>query len=192
MPLLVYLFSKCGKGSYENVKMTIRVEKVGPKAAQTLQQLWTDTFHAAYENVHADEDLRRYCEANYTSEVAKSVLLDPTIDCAIAYTAEKPAGFYVLKHHDCPIGDLSGGSSELKQIYVLPDHYGAGVGKALYDDALRRIPMQNRRWIWLIVSDKNERAQAFYRKQEFKHLGAGPVLEVGSDKLPSSILAKAI
>jgi hypothetical protein len=47
-------------------------------------------------------------------------------------------------------------------------------------------------WIWQSVSDRNRRAQSFYRKLAFEPLGAGPVLDVGSDRLTSTIMARAI
>lgn len=172
--------------------MAVRVDKVGPDAAEDLRRLGVETFRAAYEDVHHHENIQLYCEATYNLEAVKSVLLDPETECAIAYTAEQPVGFYVVRHHSCPIGDLDGGASELKQIYVLPSHYGSGVGKVLYDDAISRIRDHEHKWVWLIVSDINERAVAFYRKQKFSHIGIGPVLEIGTDKLSTSILVQTI
>ena len=85
-----------------------------------------------------------------------------------------------------------GGATELKQLYVLSEYYGTGIGKALYGDAVKKTQQANHRWIWLVVSDENMRAQAFYRKQAFKRVAAGPVLNVGSESLTSSILAKEV
>jgi hypothetical protein len=42
--------------------------------------------------------------------------------------------------------------------------------------------------LWLCVSDINHRAKAFYDRLEFKSVGEGPILKIGSDHLPSSIL----
>ncbi|MEZ5893733.1 MAG: GNAT family N-acetyltransferase [Parvularculaceae bacterium] len=163
--------------------------RAGAADASELQRLWVMTFRDAYADVHTPENLNRYCEENYTLTKAQAVLSDPATECVIARQGGEPAGLMVLTHHECPARALDGGSSELKQVYVRAAHYGAGLGKALYDDALARIRASGRQWIWLIVSDLNTRAQAFYRKNALEPVGAGPVLHVGSDRLPSTVMA---
>ena len=94
----------------------------------------------------------------------------------------------MLKHQACPI-TIGSESSELKQIYVLRAAYGGGLGRILYEHALATIRSAGHLYAWLCVSDINYRALAFYDKQGFAKVGTGPVLEVGQEKLPSSIFA---
>ena len=98
---------------------------------------------------------------------------------------------HLVKHNECPV-PLNGGASELKQIYVLASEYGSGVGKLLFNDALQCMQDAGATWIWLSVSDLNQRAQSFYRKLAFKPLGIGPVFEVGSDRLTSTIMGRKV
>lgn len=58
-----------------------------------------------------------------------------------------------------------------------------------YEHALTTIRLANSHWVWLCVSSINYRAQAFYEKLGFANVGTGPILEIGRDKLTSSILA---
>lgn len=160
--------------------------------AMILQQLWIRTFRQAYADVHSEKNIHLYCTDNYSIGQARAALADKTMDCVIAKRDDEPAGLLVLKHHECPVRDLNGGASELKQIYVLSDHYGSGLGKSLFEHALEIIRSSNRKWVWLVVSDKNTRARRFYEKQNFKPLGAGPILKVGTDNLPSTILAAKV
>lgn len=168
------------------------IEKAGAEDASTLQDLWVRTFRQAYANLHSEENIRLYCADNYSIGQTRAALADPATDCVIARQGGAPAGLYVVKHHDCPARKLDGGASELKQIYVLAEYYGAGLGKALFESALDAIRAKGRQWVWLVVSDKNTRAQRFYEKQSFTRVGAGPVLEVGTDRLPSTILAAPV
>jgi len=159
--------------------------------ASTLSQLWKDTFAQAYVDVHTAENIQAYCEDNFSIERAISDLNDDRIICKIAKLDDVAVGFYLLKQHSSPVG-LDENATELKQIYILSDHFGKGLGKMLYEDALRAVEQNGSSHIWLCVSDINFRAQSFYNKLAFKALGKGPTFEVGTDKLTSTIMARDI
>lgn len=150
-----------------------------------------ETFRQAYENVHTPENIDTYCAENFTVEQAKTQLYQKQIMCKIAYKDQSPVGFYTLNFKACPFS-LGGSSAELKQIYILKREFGTGLGRELFDDAVDTFKVQNIEWMWLSVSDWNTRAQDFYKKLEFEKLGCGPTFEVGTDRLPSSILGKRI
>lgn len=168
------------------------IRRVGPDFAPRLEALWTTTFEQAYREEHSAEDIRAYCAANYTVDTAEAALADPNAVCKVAFEDDGAAvGYYLLKHHDCP-APLAGGSSELKQIYILARAYGSGVGRSLFDDAVDCVRDAGRSWMWLSVSDRNLRAQAFYRKLAFERLGPGPVFDVGTDRLTSTMMAREV
>lgn len=167
---------------------TIKIERIGPNRALQLANLQALTFKEAYSEVHSPEDIETYCLTHYTSEIAKADLSSEQTVCCVGLLDSEPSGYYLVNHQTSPI-DLGSESSELKQIYVLSSAYGDGLGRALYDHALEIIRSAGRYWVWLCVSDINYRAQAFYDKLGFENVGAGPVLEVGGDKLKSSVLA---
>lgn len=167
------------------------IRTVGIEFADQLVGLWVDTFMQAYDGVHTPENIRAYCAANFTAERAKADLADARTRCCAVFRDGRPTGFYVLKDHDCPVA-LEGGSAELKQIYVLAEEYGSGAGRALFRDALDAVSGFGRAWMWLSVSDLNQRAQAFYDKNDFEPLGPGPVFDVGTDRLTSTIMARRV
>ena len=167
----------------------ISICQIGDDRAADLADLQALTFREAYSGVHSPENIEAYCQANFTAEMARADLSADGTVCCLGLLDSVPSGYYMVKNDPCPI-PLESGSSELKQIYVLRDAYGGGLGGALFEHALSTIRTAGRSWVWLCVSDRNYRAQAFYRKLDFVKLGAGPVLEVGSEQLPSSILAR--
>ena len=97
----------------------------------------------------------------------------------------------MIRHANAP-HTLDGPAAELKQIYVLADEFGTGTGRHLFDTALADIKNAGGEWVWLTVSDRNHRAQAFYEKQGFSRIGPGETITVGDDTLRSSILARRI
>ena len=104
---------------------------MGTNFVQELVWLLRTTFKEAYQDIHTPENLHAYCETNYTLDAAREILTDPESVCRVAFRDRQPAGFYVVKHHECPI-PLRGGSSELKQIYVVAAEYGLSYPGAYY------------------------------------------------------------
>ena len=167
------------------------LRKVGPEFAADLAHLWARTFAEAYADEHAPEDIDAYGAQHFTEANAAAVLSTPNARCVTAIRNDKPVGFNLI-HHTDPPHSLDGPASELKQIYVIADEFGAGTGHLLIDDAMDAIKAAGRDWVWLLVSDKNLRALAFYAKYDFTRIGTGETIYVGRDTLPSSILARQI
>ncbi len=153
-----------------------------------MSELRSPTFEEAYRDGHSSDDILTYCQSNYSLREVITTLQDDRVVCKLAYKKGVPVGFFLLKHHNCPIL-LKEDSSELKQIYVLSSEYGGGMGRLLFDDAITCTNNANSSWIWLLVPDSNQRAQSFYRKRKFESIGIGPELIVGTDRLPSTIMA---
>ena len=161
-------------------------------AAPLLHSLCIETFKEAYSDIHSLENIEAYCANNYAIEMIAAQLEDPASTCFIAYAKTSAAGFYLIKHHAPADSPLEGSGSELKQIYVRSDHYGSGLGRELLDHALAAMQADGVQWAWLCVSDENPRAQAFYKKHGFAPFGTGPILEVGTDRLTSTLLARPL
>jgi len=166
-----------------------RINIASIESASILSKLWKDTFSQAYKDVHTPENIQAYCTINFSIEMAISELKNNKVICKIATLDDDAVGFYLLKEHDCPV-PLDGSSTELKQIYILSNHFGKGLGKMLFEDAMQSIKQNGRGHVWLCVSDINYRAKAFYNKLGFKAVGTGPIFVVGSDRLTSTVLAK--
>ena len=164
---------------------------VGTESAGSLVKLWTTTFEQAYRDVHTAGNIRAYCRDHYSLEAAMMVLSSEQFDCTIAYDKNVPVGYYLINYQPCP-APLAGTSCELKQIYILSSQYGSGLGRLLFEQALQLARQTRHQWLWLCVSNLNERAQRFYQKLNFAPIAPGPVLRVGSDQLPSTILAMSI
>jgi ribosomal protein S18 acetylase RimI-like enzyme len=165
--------------------------RAGIESSEQLVHLWVETFRQAYEGVHNLENIRAYCSKNFTLDAAMEVLSSDQIVCCIAYRNDQPSGYYVVKHHRCPI-ELDGDSSELKQIYILSSEFGKGLGKSLFENASEVVRNAGRNWLWLCVSDINYRAQAFYKKLNFKPASPGPVFNIGTDQLSSTIMVRKL
>ena len=167
------------------------IRRIGPESAEQLLHLWNTTFTQAYQDVHTSENIQAYCANNFTIETAMEVLSNEETVCWIAYQDDQPSGYYIVKHHQCPI-ELPRSASELKQIYILASQYGLGLGRALFEHASKEIKKSGSEGIWLCVSDINYRAQAFYKKLKFTSVGSGPIFDVGTDRLTSTVMMRQL
>ncbi|MEM9006627.1 MAG: GNAT family N-acetyltransferase [Cyanobacteria bacterium P01_F01_bin.86] len=171
--------------------MTYTFRKVGVESAEALAHLAAATFMQAYSDVHSPENIRAYCVQNYSLEAAIATLSSDQFACTIADRENVSVGYYTLKYQQCPT-PLGGSSCELKQIYILSSEYGAGLGRRLFEHACEVARETGAAWLWLCVSDRNYRAKKFYQKLNFEPVTSGPILMVGTDQLPSTIMALCI
>jgi len=173
-----------------SLSMTIKLLTAAESDSLILLDLWERTYREAYKDVHRSEDIDAYVVVNFTAENAKALLQDKEVACRLAIHNEKYVGFYILKPGIDVITDTSG--VELKQIYILSEAYGMGLGRQLFDDAVQVAKAAGHEYMWLSVSNRNHRAKRFYEKLNFQIVGTGPIFEVGTDRLSSTIMSLAL
>jgi diamine N-acetyltransferase len=80
---------------------------------------------------------------------------------------------------------------ELSKIYVLPEAHGTGAARALMDASLDRARSLGAAGAWLGVNQQNARAQRFYAKSGFVHVGTKRFL-VGGDYEDDFVLERPL
>ncbi|MEL6556927.1 MAG: GNAT family N-acetyltransferase [Bacteroidota bacterium] len=162
-----------------------------PESAEKLTEFWKQSFEEAYHDIHSATDILAYSARNFTNEAATRLLSDDNCTCTFAMKAGKVVGLSVIIKNDCP-GRSHLAASELKQLYLLSSEYGTGLGKAMMEDSIRKTRESGSSHLWLCVSNLNFRAFRFYQKFGFTKIGNGPMLEVGLDRLLSSIMIREV
>ena len=76
-------------------------------------------------------------------------------------------------------GDDLANTGEVYALYLLSSHYRRGIGTALMEAALARMPQYSRHAVWVL--EGNERAIAFYRSCGFAFDGASQTLTLGTE-----------
>lgn len=169
-----------------NTDVTLR--RMTPADSALLAKLAREAFHDAYADTHCKANRDIYCRTYYREEKFRALLSTPGVRATLASIDNQNAGYSILLEEICPHMPRQE-ALELKQIYLLAHAYGSGLGELLLNDTINAAKAEGKQLLWLSVSDKNLRAQAFYRKHGFQQLGNGPEFEVGSDHLTSHILA---
>ncbi len=164
----------------------VPVSQAGQLAA--LQELG---FRQADCGVHSAENVDAYCSQHDTFQAATDALSATDTITLAGRKDDKLCGYYIVQHHP-PQLDPGLSASELKQVYVLREAYGTGLGRALCEHAFDAIRSVGSKSIWLYVADGNRRAWGFYGKLGFERMGVGPDLHVGTECLSSSILLRPV
>ncbi|PZQ46463.1 MAG: N-acetyltransferase [Micavibrio aeruginosavorus] len=107
-------------------------------------------------------------------------------DVFIAEEGGEAAGFVVIGRTKTPPPGSSpirpSHSGEIYALYLLPDQWRKGIGTALIKHAAIELKAKKHSTICLWVLEKNERANAFYKKMGGQKLG-GKMIEIGHSSL---------
>jgi putative acetyltransferase len=116
--------------------------------AATVADIWHRGWHLAHAR-HAPEGLTAARTRHAFDERAATRVADTTV----AELAGCVVGFVMV------VGD------EVEQVYVDPDHHGAGIAGPLLDEAERQVADAGHGQAWLAVVTGNVRARRFYEKR---------------------------
>lgn len=167
------------------------MEIAKPGSSERLQIFWEKSFREAYHDIHAPIDIQTYCARNFTKESADKILSDENCICSFAVKSDETVGLSILCQNSCP-ERLHLSAMELKHLYLQASEYGTGLGRMMMEDAITKTKDSGKSHLWLCVSNLNFRAFRFYQKFGFTKVGNGPMLEVGMDRLLSSIMIREV
>ncbi|MFF4358999.1 GNAT family N-acetyltransferase [Streptomyces sp. NPDC001604] len=81
-------------------------------------------------------------------------------------------------------GEVRTTELELYALYVAPESYGVGVGRALTEESVRRCTAAGHARMYLWVLKENARARRFYERSGFRPDGAEEPFEVDGVEVP--------
>jgi ribosomal protein S18 acetylase RimI-like enzyme len=127
------------------------------------------TFTDTFGHLYPPADLASFVGANYRADVIEAELADPETRYRLALRDGAIVGYCKLGVVDMAVDATD--ALELHRLYVDRDTKGAGVAQALMDDALAWARGKGGRVMYLSVWENNARAQAFYKRYGFEHVG---------------------
>ena len=148
--------------------------------ADLLSELGAQTFSETYAEHNTPENLGAYL-ANYFNVARQTAELeDPDSIFLIAEVDGRAAGYAKLHSGEPEQGVEGAKPIELVRFYVLREWLGRGLGAQLMRACLDEARKAGHETIWLGVWERNPRAQAFYRKWNFRTVGEH-MFQLGSD-----------
>ncbi|HYV13774.1 MAG TPA: GNAT family N-acetyltransferase [Pyrinomonadaceae bacterium] len=159
--------------------------------AGLLSELAARTFSETFAADNTPEDLAEYVATSFNIARLTSELEDPASTFLIAELDGNAAG-YARLHDGEPEKCIEGANPvELVRLYVLREWLGRGVGEQLMRACLDAARQAGHETVWLGVWERNARAQAFYRKWNFRTVGEH-VFPLGSDLQRDIVMERAL
>ena len=154
-----------------------------------LRELSIKTYYETFAAMCAPEDMEEYLARAYDKAKLCKELDDENSLFLFLYYDGKLAGY--LKLNEAPsqtdINDAE--SLEIERIYVAGEFQGEGLGRFLMEQPLRIAAEGKKKYVWLGVWEKNEKAIRFYKKNGFYEAGTHTFV-MGEDVQTDYIMRK--
>ena len=136
-----------------------------------LSKLCADTFRETFGHDNTEAELEAFFDDAYNHNILKSELAHSESETYLAYVDDELAGYLKVNWGDAQTERELENAFEVQRLYVLKAYHGQGVGKALFEKALRIAESGEFDWAWLGVWEKNYKAQRFYEHYGFEKFG---------------------
>ena len=169
----------------------VHVRRAANEDAELLAELGARTFEETFAKDNSPEDMAAYLTDSFSVERLTEELHDPLSIFFVAEVEGRAAGY--AKLHPGGVADGVGGQRpvELVRLYVLQEWLGRGVGQELMRWCVEEARALGFQTMWLGVWEHNRRAQAFYRKWDFREVGEH-IFQLGSDAQRDLVMERAV
>lgn len=169
----------------------LTLRRANSEDAGLLADLGARTFSETFAADNSPEDMAAYLAASFNLARQTAELADPASTFFIAEVGGRAAGYAKL-HAGEPAKGVEGSKPvELVRLYVSREWLGRGVGEALMRACVDEARQAGHETIWLGVWERNGRAQAFYRKWNFREVGEH-AFDLGSDRQRDILMERAL
>lgn len=172
-------------------ELDVSIRRAKAADAALLSDLGALTFSETFAADNSAENMAAYLASSFNLGQQTAELVDPASTFLIAEVGGVAAGYAKL-HAGEPSEEIEGAKPvELVRLYVSREWLGRGVGQALMSASVAEAQQAGHETIWLGVWERNARAQAFYRKWNFRAVGEH-VFQLGSDVQTDILMERAI
>jgi ribosomal protein S18 acetylase RimI-like enzyme len=148
----------------------ITYRRATPADAAALAKLAGDTFTMTFAHLYPREDLEAYLAKSYGEAIQREEIEDPSVATWLAEQNGELVGYAQAGPMDMKV-DHAAADRELYRLYVVADAKGAGVAHELMRCVVEWTKSDGAAALWLSVWENNERAQRFYKRYGFEHVG---------------------
>jgi diamine N-acetyltransferase len=149
----------------------VEFRDAAPGDAAALAAFGARAFSETFAHLYPPEDLEAFLAAKFGAAQQRAEIVDPANHLRLALEQGAIIGFCYSGSLalDAPAGDAA--PRELHRLYVSEAAKGRGVAPALMQDALAWARGEGADALYLSVWENNFRAQRFYKRYGFEHVG---------------------
>jgi diamine N-acetyltransferase len=152
--------------------MTITIKKCTLEDLHTLQEIGYETFNETFKHQNSPENMNAYLDRAFNLEQLEKELSTISSQFFFVYFNHEVAGYLKVNTNDAQSEEMGDETLEIERIYIKNQFQKHGLGKFLFNKAMKMALEGNKKKIWLGVWEKNENAIAFYKKMGFIQTGA--------------------
>ena len=169
--------------------MSLSYRRATAQDAEAIDRVFRASFCATFAHLYRPEDLAAFLE-QFTLDAWRTELGDTAYAFEVAEYETQIVGYAKLGPLKIPV-ETDGAAILLSQLYVAPDHLGAGIGAVLMDRAIAEARGRGNDALYLTVFIDNDRARRFYERYGFEVVGRYQFM-VGSQADEDVIMRKAL
>ncbi len=128
-------------------------------------------FIEAYFETETMAELESFCAKHFSMGQVTADLQNIDFQHVAAFWGEKMVGYLKVNLAVLPDGSRDSSAMQIHRIYVLREFWAHKIGAALLLKSMEMARHFGSSRIWLVVYNKNVRAQDFYKKWGFRQTG---------------------
>ena len=129
-------------------------------------------FFETFAGMNTQENMAAYMDKAFSPEKIRSELSEVNSAFYFLYRDKRLAGYLKLNEAPAQTDIHDEQALEIERIYVSKPFQGEGLGRYMMDKAIRIAIQRKKRYVWLGVWEKNEKALRFYNRNGFYQTGA--------------------
>jgi diamine N-acetyltransferase len=170
----------------------VRIRRATVADAAALAEFGARTFYETFVSDNTPEDMAMHLASAWHPDIQRAEIEDAALDTLLACAENgRLAGFAQLRAAQPPAGIAARKPVELKRFYVDKPWQGQGLARRLMDAVDLQARARGASELWLGVFERNERAQAFYRKCGFRNVGS-QIFVVGTDPQRDHVMLREL
>jgi diamine N-acetyltransferase len=170
----------------------LQIRRATADDAAALAEFGARTFFETFAADNDPADMAMHLASAWHPDIQRAEIEDAGLDTLLACDAHgRLAGFAQLRAAHPPDAIAVHEPVELKRFYVDKPWQGRGVARQLMEAVDLHARARGARELWLGVWERNERAQAFYRKCGFRKVGT-QIFVVGMDPQTDHVMLREL
>ncbi len=147
------------------------IRRANPDDAAALAEVGAATFIESFGHLYVPADLEAFLGESHSVAAYADALANPDYALWLAERDGTAIGYAQAGPCGLPHADAQASDGELKRLYLLTGEQNAGIGQALFEQAIAWLQRGGPRTLWISVWSENFGAQRFYARHGFEFAG---------------------
>lgn len=151
--------------------MDVTIRRARREDAAAVAGLAAATFEETFGHLYSRRDLEAFLADARSEAIYAELIADADVRVTLATHDDEPVGYAVAGVCKLPVPDLEPTAGEVRELYLLSDHQGRGLGTRMLEEALQWLEEEGYGPLYVGVWSDNVGAQRLYGRYGFEKAG---------------------